>query len=709
MPARAIGVKWLTVDPGARKLAVSLGTVDKTQPRQTLSIPVSVTGLPPATDAYVMVAAVDLGILNLTNYKAPDPEAWFFGQRQLGLELRDLYGRLIDGSLGATGKLRTGGDGAQMTANGSPPTEKLVAFFSGPVRLDADGKATIDFDIPQFNGTVRVMTVAWTKDAVGHATSDVIVRDPIVVTASLPRFLTPGDKAELRLDIANTDGPAGDYTLSLDVGRHRRRQLPGQAARSPPGKRQTLTVPISADETGDAGLTIRLASADGLSARADAVDPGASGRPAGHHALRGQPRRQRRQPEDRPRSLLAASLLDGAFVSVGVSQSAAFDVPSLLMTLDRYPYGCAEQTTSRAMPLLYVSELSKAAGLPEDPDLHDRIQDAIYRVLNYQSSTGSFGLWSPGSGDHVARFLCHRLPDPGPRAGLRRAARGDAAGALQPAELARLRRRPAGALGEVAYALYVLARNHKASIGDLRYYADTQIDEFDSPMARAQLAASLALYGDAKRAEATFASALSLAMDNTEVNYYRTDYGSQLRDGAAMLALAAETKPMPAAVPAMIRFVAAARARASYTSTQDEAWMLLAARAIKQGNEGIQLTVNGSPHAGPFCDPRHRRRAAEPADHHRQPERRSGGGGGHDGRGTRPAIAGRRQRLHRSSAPTTSSTAARRTSPRRRRTSVTWSCSRSTSSTTGRRACWSTTCCRPASRSTIRGSSTAPT
>ena len=63
------------------------------------------------------------------------------------------------------------------------------------------------------------------------------------------------------------------------------------------------------------------------------------------------------------------------------------------MTLDRYPYGCAEQTTSRAMPLLYVAELSKAAGLPEDPDLHGRIQDAIYRVLNYQSTTGSFGLW----------------------------------------------------------------------------------------------------------------------------------------------------------------------------------------------------------------------------------------------------------------------------------------------------------------------------
>ena len=61
-----------------------------------------------------MVAAVDVGILNLTQYKTPDPAEWYFGQRQLGIELRDLYGRLIDGSLGAMGRLRTGGDGAAL-------------------------------------------------------------------------------------------------------------------------------------------------------------------------------------------------------------------------------------------------------------------------------------------------------------------------------------------------------------------------------------------------------------------------------------------------------------------------------------------------------------------------------------------------------------------------------------------------------------------
>ncbi|MBA3447047.1 MAG: alpha-2-macroglobulin family protein, partial [Pseudaminobacter sp.] len=411
MPARAIGVKWLKVDPGERKLSVSLTPPAKTKPRQILSIPVSVAGAAPAGEAYVMVAAVDVGILNLTSYKAPDPEAWFFGQRQLGLELRDLYGRLIDGSLGAAGRLRTGGDGAAMAAEGSPPTEKLAAFFSGPVKLDADGKATIDFDIPQFNGTLRIMSVAWTKDAVGHATIDVVVRDPVVITAGLPRFLAPGDGAIMRLDVANTDGPDGDYSLAIETTGD---LSTGSAAlpdtlRLTAGKRQTLTVPLIAQTAGDAGITIRLAHASGLTVEQTLSIPV---RPAA------MPVTTRTIVDLGPngsslridRELLAASLLPGATVSVGVSPASAFDVPSLLMTLDRYPYGCAEQTTSRALPLLYVSELAAGAGMDDDPALRGRIQDAIYRVLNYQSSSGSFGLWSPGSGDlwldsYVTDFL----------------------------------------------------------------------------------------------------------------------------------------------------------------------------------------------------------------------------------------------------------------------------------------------------------------
>lgn len=603
MPARAIGVKWLNVDPGSKKLAVTLTPPDKTMPRQQLSISVAVAGLQPGSNAYVMVAAVDVGILNLTNYKAPDPEDRFFGQRMLGLEIRDIYGRLIDGSLGATGKLRTGGDGANMQAQGSPPTEKLVAFFSGPVQLDADGKARVDFDIPQFNGTVRVMAVAWTKEAVGHAQSDVIVRDPVVITAGLPRFLAPGDAAVMRLDVADTDGPAGDYAFSIDTTGDLStgdKPLPEKLTLAQ-GKRQTLTVPLIAKTAGNASLTIKLAHADGTKVEQTLYVPV---RPAQ------LPVTTRLVVDLKPnvgalrvdKELLAASLLDGASVSVGISQAAAFDVPSLLMALDRYPYGCAEQTTSRAMPLLYVNEMASSIGMASDPDLHGRIQDAIYKVLSYQASAGSFGLWGPGSGDlwldaYVSDFLTRA-----------REQKYDVPALAMSQALSNLQ----NSLGydqdvqdrgsEIAYALYVLARNKKASIGDLRYYADTQLEAFTSPMAVAQLAASLALYGDTQRSEATFQTALQLAKSTTDYDYYRSDYGSPLRDGAAMLALAAESKPVPSIVPALTKLVARERANARWTSTQDESWMLLGARALREGNDSITLTVNGAPHTGGYSD-----------------------------------------------------------------------------------------------------------
>ncbi|MGB3833968.1 MAG: alpha-2-macroglobulin family protein [Mesorhizobium sp.] len=601
MPARAIGVKWLAVNPGAKKLAVALTPPEKTLPRQALSIPVAVTGAEAGEKAYVMVAAVDVGILNLTGYKAPDPEGWYFGQRMMGLELRDLYGRLIDGSLGVTGRLRTGGDGNAMQSQGSPPTEKLVAFFSGPVELGPDGKATVSFDIPQFNGTARVMAVAWTGKAVGHAAADVIVRDPVVVTAGLPRFMAPGDSSVMRLDIANTDAPDGDYDLTvtatgdLTVGDD---AVPAKLSLVA-GKRQSLTVPLIAVAPGDASVTVRLSRQDGPEAVEQTL--ALPIRPAQ------LPVTTRMVVDLKPggtlrvdRELLAASLLEGASVSVGISQAAAFDVPSLVMSLDRYPYGCTEQTTSRALPLLYVNDMASGFGMASDPNLRQRIQEAVYKVLNNQSSSGSFGLWGPGSGDlwldaYVTDFLTRA-----------REAKYDVPAEAVSQALANLQ----NSLGydqdvqdrgsEIAYALYVLARNKKASVGDLRYYADTKLESFASPMAVAQLGAALSLYGDAQRAEATFDAALRLARQTADYDYYRADYGSPLRDGAAMLALAAESRPAPKIVPDLVKMVARERANARWTSTQDNAWMLLAARALKDGNEEIALTVDGAPHKGGY-------------------------------------------------------------------------------------------------------------
>ena len=606
MPARAIGLKWLKVDPADKQLAVKLTPPEKIAPRSTLSIPVSVEN---AGDeqAYVMVAAVDIGILNLTRYQPPNPENWFFGQRQLGLEMRDMYGRLIDGSLGVTGKLRTGGDGGNMAAEGSPPTEKLLALFSGPVELDSDGKATITFDIPQFNGTARVMAVAWTKKAVGHAVTDVIIRDPVVITAGLPRFMAPGDQANIRFDIANTDAPDGNYRVSLETTDN----LGVEVGSYPEsivlagGKRQSITVPLNAVATGAGGVTIRLSNDAGLNVEqalavpVRPVDLPVTSRHVVNLAANGGSLKI-------DGGLLSESLLDGAIVSVGVTRSAAFDVPALLMALDRYPYGCTEQTTSRALPLLYLSEMAAgteaAAGLESQEELKKRVQDSIFRVLNNQSSSGSFGLWSPGSGDlwmdaYVTDFLT-RAREKG--YDVPQQAMLSALGNLQNALGYTTDVKERG--NDIAYALYVLARNKKASVGDLRYFADTQLENFSSPMAIAQLGAALALYGDQPRSERVFNSSLQLATSQSSYDYNRSDYGSPLRDGAAMLALAAETKPAPKVLPALITLVEFQREKARYLSTQDQAWMLLAARGLQDDNGAISLDINGTARQGAFSE-----------------------------------------------------------------------------------------------------------
>ena len=84
-------------------------------------------------------------------------------------------------------------------------------------RSAPDGTAEVAFDIPAFAGTVRVMAVAWSKDKVGHASGDVIVRDPVVLTATLPRFLLTGDRGSIRLDLDNVEGPAGDYAIEVQT------------------------------------------------------------------------------------------------------------------------------------------------------------------------------------------------------------------------------------------------------------------------------------------------------------------------------------------------------------------------------------------------------------------------------------------------------------------------------------------------------------
>ncbi|HEY1364775.1 MAG TPA: alpha-2-macroglobulin, partial [Xanthobacteraceae bacterium] len=591
MPGRAIGVQWVSINRKARTLALDVSLPALSRPNSALRIPVKVGGLGAGEEARVVVAAVDLGILNLTGYKPPAPDEYYLGQRRLTVDVRDLYGQLIDGMQGTRGQIRTGGDAGAVELQGSPPAQKPLALFSGIVTVGPDGTAEVVLDIPDFSGTARVMAIAWSKDKLGRADGDVTIRDPVVLTATLPRFLLNGDRSTMQLALDNVEGEGGDYRLEVS-SEGVAAAIPPQTIRLEARQRSSLAVPLAATAAGDAEVKVRISGPRGYRLERSysfGVRP----------ATRALARRTVK-PLAKGESVtlspdLFADLVPGsASVALSVGVSSALDAAALVTALDRYPFGCSEQIASRALPLLYANELAGAAHLALDGSIDQRIRDSIDRLLARQGANGAFGLWSAGGDDawldaYVTDFLT--------RARERGFAVPDAPFRLA---LDRLRNfvgnieEPGKDGGRnLAYALYVLARNGVAPVGDLRYLADTRLDDIATPIAKAQIAAALAMLGDRARAERVFAAALASIAPQPVLDHSRSDYGSALRDAAALVTLASEGgAPRPTIVGAAER-VETARNLTPYTSTQENAWLVLAARALIKDAQAVSLEVGG--------------------------------------------------------------------------------------------------------------------
>jgi uncharacterized protein YfaS (alpha-2-macroglobulin family) len=592
MPGRSIGVRWFSIDHAAKTLTLDLKAPPLLRPNSTLRVPIKV-GLPAGAEARVAVAAVDVGILNLTNYKPPSPDDYYLGQRTLSADIRDLYGDLIDGMQGARGQIRSGGDAGAEALQGNPPTGPPVALYSGLLKVGADGTAEASFEVPAFAGTVRVMAVAWSKDKIGHASADVVVRDPVVLSATLPRFLLPGDRSSLHFDLDNVEGAPGDYTIAVNgTGALSASATEKLALRAK--QRMAVTIPITASAAGAGTVEVKVT---GPSAFALDRSFALTVRTPAQILARRTVKPIAKGESVTLSSDLFADLVPGTgSVSVSVGSLTALDAASLLAALDRYPFRCSEQTTSRALPLLYLSDLAKETHVALQPDADQRIRDAIDMLLTRQDSTGAFGLWGVGGGDDV--WLDSYVTDFLTRARERKFAVPETAFRLA---LDRLRN-VVGATtdpskndgSDLAYALYVLARNGAAPIGDLRYLADAKLDALKTPIAKAQVAAALALAGDRTRAERVFAAALTaLGPQPLPDLASRLDFGSGLRDAAALVTLAAEGGASRATVQAAEQRVEAARATLRPTSTQEDAWLLLAASAMAKDAGNVSLNVGG--------------------------------------------------------------------------------------------------------------------
>jgi uncharacterized protein YfaS (alpha-2-macroglobulin family) len=251
------------------------------------------------------------------------------------------------------------------------------------------------------------------------------------------------------------------------------------------------------------------------------------------------------------------------------------------------------------LPLLYVEEVARLWRTDPGPATAETLDRAIGRIIEMQRSDGSFGVWSdtgdtvPWLDAYAADFLIRakehgkNVPD---------FAIKSAVAWLH--DYVRQEHPEIGDLPAVAYAHYVLARAKSDDLPGLRYFSDTQMARLPTQLAKAQVAAALALYGDAARAAAAYDAALVPGPPRPAGIRY-VDYGSELRDSAAVLSFAAANSGNQTRLTAIMDRIAERFSRAARTSTQEQAWLLMAAEAAAKAGRG-KMTIaadGGAPEA----------------------------------------------------------------------------------------------------------------
>ncbi|HEY4078409.1 MAG TPA: alpha-2-macroglobulin [Rhizomicrobium sp.] len=593
-PVRSIGVAWLGVDNAPRTLNVAIGGAAKILPRQKVTIPITIKGQGGDT-VYVTLAAVDEGILQLTDFVSPDPARYYFGKRRLGVLMRDDYGRLIRVEKGAVGTLEQGGDSFGGRSLAVVP-QRTVALFSGVVKLGPGGVANIPLDVPDFNGSLRLMAVAWSADKLGHAERMLIVRDPVVADLVLPRFLSPGDTIGAALNLDNVEGAAGSYIATIQthgpvvLANGTRTVVTQNLAHS---QRALVPVQLRGAGLGIAGITLDVKGPNGFHV--------SHGWPIQVRAAQLEASREEELPLPVGASYLAnralISDLVGSTASVSLSVSAAHgynNVAGLLKWLDKYPYGCIEQTVSRAQPLLLFNDLADLAGLPKDQALRPRVQVAIDQVLDMQNYAGNFGMWGPGN--DADSFLSVYAVD-----FLYQAKAKNYVVANDALKRGTTWLKTSGVSEGSddltrAYAFYVLAANGQANVSDLRYFSDTKVTAMKSALAAALTGAAAAQVGDRARAEYGFNRARVILQGADPISYPHDVYGSLLRDLSGALALAAENGKADL-VPQFLDKARTLSSKVEDTTTQEKGWVLRAAYALTRQKLPLNVTVNGAPAA----------------------------------------------------------------------------------------------------------------
>lgn len=532
-PIRMFGYIPIMVADPTTKQQISMDVPDILRPNKAFKCKIQANEKTQFT-----IAVVDEGLLSLTDFNSPDAWEEFFKKQRLDVTTSDNYGYIIGANKADVFKTHSIGGGIMMERARKEklaPEEskrfKPVCMFQGPIYTDENGYAEVEFSMPEYMGTVRIMVVSAEQGRYGSISQTVEVMEDIVLLPTIPRVLAPGDEFIIPVEVFATKEGVGKVKLSISC------ELPIEIMGE-----TTKTLVLESKEQKSVRFTAKVQERVGNSKISITADYGSSVvasnteitvRPLSARVYRTE------EKECSPGNEISFDVPDDGILGsnkayIVVKRLPRVDLGRRLNWLIRYPYGCVEQTTSAVFPQLFLSEFIKDENV-DDTAVVNNINEAINRLRRFQTPSGGMGYW-PGSSrenNWGTNYAGHFLIE------------AKAAGYFVPQEIldnwTRYQQREAKnfqydgkhiyMLREQVYRLYLLAKVDKPEMGAMNFIREKNISEFDDTM-RWILAATYKLAGADTEAERLRKSAGIITRDYLE---HSGSYGSGLRDKAMIL------------------------------------------------------------------------------------------------------------------------------------------------------------------------------
>ncbi|MDY0280362.1 MAG: MG2 domain-containing protein [Salinivirgaceae bacterium] len=394
-PLRLFGIVPCKIIDPATQLFPVLESPDKVNCNEPFTVKISERN---GNKMKYMLAIVDEGLLGITSYKTPKPWGFFHSQEALGVETWDIFDHIMGAMSGFVGRvIGIGGDDGGV---GSDPTAlntqfKPVVKFMGPFVLEKNKLETHKIELPAFLGAVRVMVISATNQSWGSESKRITVSSPLLLTVSTPRILTPGDNFDLPITIFGSAETKSLIKVTIKSAENLTINSKDISVNLDDKHRGSITLPCQVkSEIGQAGLV--LEATDGK-----------------HNSTY-----EFKIPIENPTPMLYTveqrSLEPNAHWKIGIqpigvigTNSAVVELSSIppidmekhLQFLLNYPYGCLEQTTSTAFPLLYIGYITELDAERKEK-INSIVSQTIKRIYGFQDATGVLNYWQ-GTSNYI--------------------------------------------------------------------------------------------------------------------------------------------------------------------------------------------------------------------------------------------------------------------------------------------------------------------